>query len=142
MISTALLSALTANNSRPFISFHSDAVTSDGWKLSIQGKSIEDAVYLLDTLKDFLYEVNAPFKVGTQNLIDRKSEQSTKLMTVYIPNGVDVMDFAEAVYSRILSYKGWYDVKSKDGYRHYAGGVFFRNDRDTNGVYIPAKNAV
>jgi hypothetical protein len=140
MISTRLHTALRTVN-RPFISFHANANTSEGWKLSIQGKTVEDAIYLLDALKDFLFESNVPFKMGTQNLIDRKSEQSTKLMTIYVPNGVDVKQLAEAVYSRTLDYKGWYDIKTKLGYQHYAGGVFFRNDRDVNGTYIPAKIA-
>lgn len=126
---------------RPFITFQSTADTSEGWKLSLQGKTVEDAIYLFDSLNEFLKDNNIPFKMGTQNLISRNTEQSTKLMTVYVPNGINVKDLAEEVYSRISTYKGWYDIKTKEGYNHYAGAVFYRNDRNANGVYIPAKNA-
>ena len=69
------------------------------------------------------------------------NQQSTKLMTIYIPNSLDVLFFAELVYRAIPNYKGWYDIKTPSAYEHYAGGIFFRNDRDANGIYIPAKSA-
>ena len=126
------------NENRHFINYNTDADTSDGWKISIQGKTIQDAMYLYDTLKPLLYACNTPFKVGTKKLIDRKDGQSTKLMTIYIPNGVDVKSFCELVYSKITEYKGWYDIKTPSSYTHYAGGIFYRNDRNEKGFYIPA----
>ena len=61
-------------------------------------------------------------------------------MTIYIPNGIDVKFFAELVYRSISDYKGWYNIKNKEAYEHYAGGIFFRNDRNEKGQYIPVKN--
>lgn len=128
------------NTNKYFIMHNTDADTSSGWKLSIQGKSVQDAMFLYDNLKGLLYSTNIPFKVGTQRLIDRKDEQSTKLMTIYIPNGIDVKFFAELVYRNISNYKGWHDIKHKESYEHYAGGIFFRKDRGYDGIYIPVKN--
>jgi hypothetical protein len=127
------------DSNRYFLMVNTDSDISDGWKLSIQGKTVQDAMFLYDALKGFLYHTKAPFKMGTKKLIDKKDpEQSTKLMTIYVPNGIDVKCYAELVYRLILDYKGWYDIKPKRSYEHYAGGIFFRNDREDSGAYIPA----
>jgi hypothetical protein len=138
MATPALYNELKDSN-RYFLMVNTDSETSDGWKLSIQGKTVQDAMFLYDALKGFLYYTKAPFKVGTQKLIDKKDpEQSTKLMTIYVPNGIDVKCYAELVYRLIPDYKGWQDIKVKRSYEHYAGGIFFRNDREESGEYIPA----
>ena len=124
---------------RYFINRQTNADTSDGWKLSIQGKTIQDAMYLYDNLKYLLSALNLPFKVGTQKLIDKNTEQSTKLMTIYIQNGYSVYTIAEMFYNKIANYKGWYDIKTPTSYEHYAGAIFIRNDRNNKGNYIPAK---
>lgn len=122
-----------------FLGHYSDEDFSEGWKLSIQGKTVQDVMYLYDTLKGLLYETNVSFKMATKKLIDLNNEQSTKLMTIYIPNGIDVKMFAELIHRKIKDYKGWEGITHKESYEHYKGGIFFRNDRDANGEYIPAK---
>lgn len=113
--------------------------TSNGWKLSIQGKSIEDASFLFERLEGFLSSNSIPFKVGTAKRFSHENkEQSKKAMTIYVPNSFNHLELAEEVYSLILDYKGWQDIKTPSSYSHYAGGIFFRNDRDESGQYIPA----
>ena len=123
---------------------------SNGWKLSIQGKTKEDSLFLWDRLHSMLEKMNVPYKMGTAKrlgLIDndswKKREQGHKIMTIYIPNEYsksmdEVYAFAEQIYSQIMSYTGWHDVKSPSSYEHYAGGVYIRNDRNSNGEYIAA----
>lgn len=115
------------------------ADVSDGWKLSIQGKTVQDVLFLYENLKGLLFHSRCSFKIGTQKLIDLKHpQQSTKLMTIYVPNGVDVKSFAELVYLNIMDYKGGQDIKTPKSYEHYANAIYFRNDRDEKGNYIKA----
>ena len=123
--------------------FDTNANTDNGWKLSIQGKSVIDAITLFQKLNGFLFANNVPFKVATQKRVNLgNKDQASKMMTIYIPNGVDRFEFAETIYSMILDYKGWRDINnSRHGltsYEAYAGGIFMRNDRDEYGNYIPA----
>ena len=117
----------------------SDKAHSDGWKLSIQGKSTEDALYLYNRLVDFLDESQTAYKLATScRFAHEHPEQSKKAMTIYIRNDWSVKDFAEEVYSRITDYTGHEGIKCPTSYEHYKGGVYFRNDRDENGNYITA----
>ncbi len=119
--------------------------TDAGWKISIQGKVVEDGLFLLDRLYGYLKENDIPFKVGTKTRYDllkedsnRMQEQGHKAMTIYCPSDMDIKDLCEEVYTRTKDYQGWHDVKTPTSYEHYAGGLFFRNDRDENGEYIRA----
>jgi hypothetical protein len=46
--------------------FDTTANTDNGWKLSIQGKSVVDAITLYQKLNGFLFANNIPFKIATQ----------------------------------------------------------------------------
>ena len=112
---------------------------NDGWKLSIQGKTVEDVIYLIEKLGSLLYVNGAAFKVATKKLIDSDvPEQRFKAMTVYIPNGVDAKSFARLVQNKIEDYKGHEGVDAPTSYTHFEGGVYYRNDRTEDGNYIPA----
>ena len=52
---------------------------------------------------------------------------------------MDYLEVAEAIYTLIKDYKGWHNIKTPTSYKHYAGAVFYRNDRNEYGDYIPAK---
>lgn len=133
-----LYNTLTTSNGY-FENYNGSADVSNGWKLSIQGKTIQDALYLYENLRSLLYATKCSFKIGTQKLIDKKHpQQSTKLLTIYVPNGVDVKSFAELVYLNIPEYKGGQDIKCPRSYEHYANAIYFRNDRNADGIYIPA----
>ena len=126
---------------RPFIQIQGEANFYEGWKLSIQGKTVEDCCFLIDNLIGLLSQTKATFKCGTQKLIDAKhSQQSTKLLTIYIPNNVDPKSFSELVKLNILKYKGAEGVNPPESYTTYSQelGIYYRNDRDTYGEYIPA----
>ena len=123
--------------------FDTNAKTDNGWKLSIQGKSVGDAITLYQKLNGFLFNNNIPFKIATQKRINLENKvQASKVMTIYIPNGLDRFEFAETIYSMITGYKGWNDIShirhGLVGYEVYAAGIFMRNDRDEYGNYIPA----
>jgi hypothetical protein len=129
---------------RTFIQYNGDANFSDGWKLSIQGKSLEDSMHLYNGLIGFLMITKSSFKFATKRLInyeftdEKRKQQSNKLLTIYIPNGVDPKSFAELVYLHIEDYTGGDDVKQPDTYEHYKNSIYYRNDRDEEGNYIKA----
>ena len=124
--------------------------SSNGWKLSLQGKSLDDSLFLWDRLHNTLDELNVPYKMGTAKRLglinsdnSNRRQQGYKIMTIYIPNYLSadeetVKVFAELIYSKIRDYKGWHDIHTPTSYQHYAGGVFYRNDRNEGGEYIPA----
>ena len=129
--------SLLASSSRSDFMFDTDADTSDGWKISIQGRSIKDADFLHTALSSFLKDASIPFKVGTAKRINSLNKvQSRKVMTIYCPNNIDINSLAEQVYQLTFEYKGWYDIPTPSSYSHYAGGLFIRNDR-VNGQYVP-----
>lgn len=128
------------NSWKFFIQYNGEATCDDGWKLSIQGKNLDDAVFLYERLSPLLLVTKASFKFGTEKLfLSYNEEQKTKALTVYIPDGVTPESFAELVYLHIKDYKGGEGIESKESYTHYKNAIFFRNDRDVNGEYIPAK---
>ena len=79
-----------------------------------------------------------PFKVATANRFELDSEQGFKAFTIYCPDGFDFEQLCEDVYGLTMDYKGWQNIKTPTSYSHYAGGLFVRNDRDANGVYVSA----
>ena len=121
-----------------FLSFNGRP-SKNGMKLSIQGKTLEDAVELYNLVGPYLQQNNVAFKLGTPRLIAKNDPiQSKKLLTIYVPDDVEFNKFAEDIYRKIKKYKGWYNIKTPPKYQHYAGGIFYRNDRDEFGNYIPA----
>lgn len=67
-----------------FLQINGVASFYQGWKLSIQGKTLDDAMYLYKSLIELLMVTKSSFKFGTQKLIDYKHpQQSTKLLTIY-----------------------------------------------------------
>ena len=122
-----------------FVQHYGTVPFSDGWKLSIQGKTLEDAVYLYDKLIPFLSVVGCSFKFATARLLTCDvEEQRTKLLTIYIPNKVTPESFAELVYLQIKDYEGGEDITPKNLYTHYKNAIYFRNDRDEYGEYVSA----
>jgi hypothetical protein len=141
MTTETLTRRLTESNIFDWM-FNSSATTNNGMKISIQGKSIADSIFLFEKLSEYLYAKNIPFKVATRrrfDLIKANKEQSHKAMTIYCVDGSDFSQLCEDIYSLTLDYKGWQNIKTPSSYEHYAGGLFFRNDRNEQGVYIPAK---
>lgn len=124
-----------------FLQVMGGAPFNEGWKLSIQGRTLDDVGYLAQKLFHLLGGSRASFKFGTQKLIDLKHpQQSTKLLTIYIPNNVDPKSFAELVRLNLLDYKGAKGIPKPESYNVYSKefGIYYRNDRDENGEYIPA----
>jgi hypothetical protein len=122
-----------------FIIYRGTAPVSNGFKLSIQGESLEDSAFLYERLIGFLEGSKCSFKFGTNRLINSgHPQQSKKLLTIYMPNDVDVESLAELVYLKIIDYTGGDKVKQPDSYTHYKNAIYFRNDRDENGEYISA----
>jgi len=112
---------------------------SNGYKLSIQGKDINDIIFLCNKLNKYLIFNNISFKFATiKRLLHTNNIQNKKIFTIYIPNNINHLEFSEIIYSKIVNYKWWYNIKTPIKYTHYAGGVFFRNDLDIYGNYIPA----
>ena len=125
------------------LSFNSVSTSDNGWKISIQGKCVSHSIELFEMLNEYLYANDVPFKIATENrfsMINEYPQQALKAMTIYCPDGFDFNELCEAVYSRTIEYKGWYNISTPNGYSHYAGGLFTRNDRDLNGSYVPASN--
>lgn len=124
--------------------FPKDYKDSDGWKISIQGKSVDDVKFLCERLYDFLYFENVSFKVKTQRGFDvlqrldnaHTREQVSKVFTIYCPKDIDIHDLCKMVEEKITDYKGHEDVPPPSAYKHYAGGMYIRNDRDKDGNYV------
>lgn len=122
------------------IPFPSSANTSNGWKISIQGKTLDDVIFLYDRLHVYLTHHEIPFKIGTKKrLTNSNKEQARKIFTIYCPNNMDLNKLCETIYTLIDGYKGWQNIPTPTSYEHYAGGLFIRNDRDKYGSYKPAK---
>lgn len=123
-----------------------------GWKLSIQGCSVEDSIFFIDHLYSWFQDEHISSKIATTKrykLKERKenvqyyTEQSHKALTIYCPNDMDVIELGNIIYEKLSAagYTGWDDVPAPSGYTLIKGGVYFRNDRNENGEYIKAIDA-
>lgn len=111
----------------------------DGFKLSIQGNTLDDSMYLVEHVVPFLVKAGITFKLATKRLIDYKhDQQSHKLLTIYSPNHIPITEMAEMVYKLMDDYKGGDNVKQPESYTHFKNAIYYRNDRDENGNYITA----
>lgn len=123
--------------------------STNGWKVSIQGKSVEDAICLNRMLFDYFNENQIYYKIGTRTRFNMSiraiegtehyqffKEQSKKAMTVYCPDTMDIKTLCKEIEKRITNYDGFEGVKNPKNYTHFSGGIYFRNDRDENGEYI------
>lgn len=135
---------LESEDIRMFIQHENfDVDISDGWKLSIQGKTLEDSEALYDKLIGLLMITKCWFKFGTKRFINYgEGLQFNKLLTIYLPNGVDPKSFAELVWLHIEDYNGHEGLGHPNSYEHYKGPIFYRNDRDENGEYINANEKI
>ena len=116
--------------------------SSDGWKISIVGKKMNDIYDLYERLNSYLVSHKITHKVATSKRLESNlPEQNRKLFTIYVPNTTDINKLLIKVEYLLKGYKGWQDIKIPfKGYKVYSGGICFRNDRDDYGDYIPSKN--
>lgn len=124
-----------------FLQVHGNTEHYDGWKLSIQGKTLDDVVFLAEKLQKLLDYTDATYKYGTQKLIDYKHpQQSTKLLTIYIPNSMNVNEYAKLVETELRGYTGAEGIETPQSYTPFSKelGIYYRNDRTECGEYIPA----
>ena len=117
--------------------------SSNGWKISIVGKKMNDIYDLYERLNTYLVNHKISHKIATRKRLESNlPEQNRKLVTIYVPNAMDINKLLLKVEYLLKGYKGWHDIKLPfKGYEVYSGGICFRNDRDEYGDYIPAKNA-
>lgn len=116
--------------------------SSNGWKLSIAGKTLDDSLDLWNRLHNYLVDQDIAHKFGTLKRIKHPNkEQARKLLTIYIPDGMNVQGVAPEIEKRLNGYTGWRDIKTPSGYEHWGNAIFFRNDRDSKGNYIKAQNS-
>jgi hypothetical protein len=120
---------------------HKGKPSTNGMKLSILGKTVEDIYKVYGLLKPYLHKNRITYKVATRKRVEQATPpQNYKIMTIYIPDGESWSEIAEDV-SQLLHkgrYKGWHNIPTPPLYQHYANAVFYRNDRDSSGAYIPA----
>ena len=80
--------------------------------------------------------------MATKRLIEHNNPiQSKKLLTIYAPNHVPIIDLAEEVYKLMKDYTGGEIVKQPESYTHYKNAIYYRNDRDEYGQYIRANKS-
>ena len=114
----------------------------NGMKLSIQGRTVDDIFEVYQILGGYLKSNQIEYKLATVKRLEKASgPQKHKVMTIYIPDDVDDWRQSAEEVSVLLhehSYRGWHNLSTPPNYEHYANAVFFRNDRDEYGDYIPA----
>lgn len=107
-----------------------------GWKFTITGDTVEDAIYLYDNLGKYLRKINQPFKIGTKKLItSASSEQKHKLLTIYVMKDTKVDYLLSDIKYYLKNYKCKAHLKWSE---HVEGAIWKRVDRDEYGNYIPA----
>lgn len=129
------------------IFFYNDNDHDDGWKLSIQAKSVEDSIFFIDNLYSWLQDNRISHKIATikrytkyRNNPKVDPEQSYKGITIYCPNQLDVVELGKEIHAilKAAGFNGWDGVNAPKKYTLIADGVYYRNDRDENKQYIKA----
>lgn len=107
-----------------------------GWKYTIVGDNLEDALFLYNNVGKYLKKIDIPFKMGTKKLIEcDDEEQSKKLMTIYIKKDTKF----EYLLDDLKYYLKGYNPKAKLKWsEHVYGPIYKRKDTNENGEYIPA----
>ena len=143
LFETYSMEDILMNANKYDIQFNDGRDSSNGDKISIVGKKMKDVFDIYNRLHQWLDNKNITYKVATNKRVSHENyEQSKKLMTIYVPNDMDFKFLLLRIDYLLKGYNGWYDIKLPfKGYSHYSGGVFYRNDRDEYGSYIPAKQA-
>lgn len=107
-----------------------------GWKFTVTGNTVEDAIYLYNNVGKYLRKINVPFKIGTSRLIkSAKPEQAHKLLTIYIMKDTKVDYLLDDLKHYLKNYKCNYKLKYSE---HVSGPIWKRHDRDEYGNYVPA----
>lgn len=110
-----------------------------GYKFTIVGKTVEDALFLLEKIGSFCAKINIDFKVGTKTLIDKQiPEQSFKLLTIYLNENTNRLQLEDDIIYLLKGYKGYEGIELKYS-ESIVDGLYFRKDTDEYGNYIPAK---
>lgn len=122
-----------------FVSITGHKKNIGDWKVSVQGETIDDLLKIVELTYDKLVSKGLTFKYGTKKLIEKNNtEQSTKFLTIYVPDNVTAKKIASWVAGLLVSYRGGDKFTSKRSYEMVVNGIFIRNDRDENGNYIKA----
>lgn len=111
--------------------------SNNGWTISILGKSLEDSIDLWKRLHDYLLQKDIAHEFSTLKRIKHKNkEQSSKLLTIYIPDGLSINQIAPELQKKLQGYKSWQDVKTPSDCEHWGNAIFFRK----GGNYIKSQN--
>jgi hypothetical protein len=113
--------------------------SKNGDKISIIGKSMADVYELYNRLHNWLENHNIAHKIATKKRVTNNNyEQSKKLVTIYVPDNIDIKKLLIKIEYLLKGYTGWNNIKTPfNGYEHYSNGIYFRNDRNEYGEYIP-----
>jgi hypothetical protein len=113
--------------------------SKNGDKISIIGKSMADVYELYNRLHNWLENNNIAHKIATKKRVTNNNyEQSKKLVTIYVPDNIDIKKLLIKIEYLLKGYTGWNNIKTPfNGYEHYSNGIYFRNDRNEYGEYIP-----
>jgi hypothetical protein len=118
--------------------------STNGMKLSVLGKTLEDIYKAYGLVGGYLKKNRIGHKVATRRRVEEaRSPQNRKILTIYIPDGEEWRGIAEEV-SQLLHkgrYVGWQNIPTPPLYQHYANAVFYRNDRDSSGAYVPTRRS-
>ena len=95
-------------NNKNFDIFIQGKPSLSGDKISIVGKSIEDSMFLYDKLNNWLSNHNIAHKFGTKKRVSHPDpNQSKKLVTIYVPDDMDIQKLLIKIEYLIKSYTGW-----------------------------------
>lgn len=143
LFETFSMEQILMNANRYDIQFNDERLSSSGNKISIVGKSMNDVLDIYNRTHQWLDNKNITYKVATKKRVEHSNyEQSKKIMTIYVPDDMDMFSLMLRLEYLLTGYTGWHGIKLPfKGYEHYSNAIFFRNDRDEYGNYIPAKLA-
>lgn len=101
----------------------------NGWKVVLQGKSIGDSMILFSLLKNHLIESSITFKVGSSQRLELPNwEDSRKVMTIYCPNDMDILELCGEVYEKSKNYWCGNILQTFTGHKKYKKHVFYTKD--------------
>lgn len=107
-----------------------------GWKYTIVGDTVDDAVYLYEQIGIYLERIGCSYKIATiKQITSGNAEQSVKLITIYIYDNTNVDYLLDDLKYYLKNYKPKATLKKSE---HVWGPIYKRVDTDEYGNYIPA----
>jgi hypothetical protein len=111
------------NDSNDFYSFTTQQPNYSGWKIYIYAENYKDNIDILQNVGDYIKSINYPFKVGTNQGLNKKNGKG---VIIYIPYDEVINKTFKSVFEQLKQKLSNYGKKGTiGGTKNYSGPLYY-----------------